>query len=211
MSAPIPTLTPEEAVDALLAEALQRDDPSAHREAWQRFSPMVRRLIRRRFPAATDIDDLTQDVFASFFVAVHELRKLESLRAFVTAVTLRRVGEELRKRRRRFHASEKLKQVFEVELDLRQSMPVDTDVAHRGACADLERLLRRLRPRERQAYLLRFVDGLKVEEVAVALDVSIPTARRSFSYARTRINGWASHEPSLRVFARRAAAAAPLD
>jgi RNA polymerase sigma-70 factor (ECF subfamily) len=190
--------------DAELAEALQREDPLAYRVAWQRFSPLVRRLIQRRFHSASDVEDLTQDVFTSLFVAVHELRKLEALRAFVTAVTLRRVGEEQRRRRRRFRATEKLEQVLEVERDLLRSTPVDTDVASRGACADLERLLARLRPRERHAYVLRFIDGMKVEEIAEALEVSVPTARRSFSYAKTRINGWASHEPSLRVYARRA-------
>jgi DNA-directed RNA polymerase specialized sigma24 family protein len=51
--------------------------------------------------------------------------------------------------------------------------------------------------------VLRFVDGLKVEEVADALEVSVPTARRSFSYAKARIDGWAIQEPSLRLYARR--------
>jgi RNA polymerase sigma factor (sigma-70 family) len=195
----------ELAADAELAEALQDHEPHAPKEAWRRFSPMVKRMIRRRFRAASDVDDLTQDVFTTLFVAIHELRKLEALRAFVVSVTLRRIGEEQRKRRRRFRASERLKLVFEADLDLARNVPLDTDVANRGACADLQRLLSRLRPREQSAYVLRFVDGLRVEEVARALEVSVPTARRSFSYAKSRIDGWACDEPSLSAYARQQA------
>jgi RNA polymerase sigma factor (sigma-70 family) len=74
------------------------------------------------------------------------------------------------------------------------------DAAARHALFHFHHLLERLRERERQAFILRYVARLEAEEIAVVLGVSLPTARRSFSRAWKRMVAWAGRSPFLRDY-----------
>src|SRR3954454_4870273 len=100
---PCPPAPPSE--DALLAQALIEGRRDAAPSAWRRFSPIVQTVLRRMLGAGPDLPDLTQEVFLRFFGKVRGLKKLESLRFFVTAIAIRRAREEIKRRRVRRLAS----------------------------------------------------------------------------------------------------------
>lgn len=77
------------------------------------------------------------------------------------------------------------------------SVAVAADAVAKHAFANLYRLVQRLRRRERAAFTLRFMQGMDCAEVAEALGVSEPTARRSFSRAHKQVMTWARHDPFL--------------
>src|SRR6185295_17258429 len=85
--------------DATLAAALLANDLRAPRVAWARFAPMVHRMLKRAFGPAQDIEDMVQDVFLCLFRKVGGLRKPESLKAFVIAITSKTIQYEIRQRR----------------------------------------------------------------------------------------------------------------
>jgi DNA-directed RNA polymerase specialized sigma24 family protein len=58
-------------------------------------------------------------------------------------------------------------------------------------------LVRKLAERERATFVFRFIEGMTVAQVAVAMNVSEPTARRSFSRAWARMQKWAERDPFL--------------
>ena len=70
-------------------------------------------------------------------------------------------------------------------------------------------LLRKLAERERATFVYRFVEGMTVAQVAVALNVSEPTARRSFSRAYARMQKWAARDPFLYDYLQRRAFGSP--
>src|SRR5262249_44722297 len=72
--------------DAGLARALIADDPRAPRVAWQRFAPMVHRILRRSLGPGSDVEDLAQDVFVCLFDKVKTLREPKVLKAFVISI-----------------------------------------------------------------------------------------------------------------------------
>ena len=80
-----PPLT--EADDATLAVALIEKNVAAPRVAWTRFSPLVRRILRRSLGPQHDVEDIVQDVFLCLFQRVHTLRDPVALKAFVIAIT----------------------------------------------------------------------------------------------------------------------------
>jgi RNA polymerase sigma factor (sigma-70 family) len=67
----------------------------------------------------------------------------------------------------------------------------------REALARFYKILDRIRPRDRVAFVLRFVEGMGVAEVATAVGVSVPTARRCFTRAWERFTLLAGRDPFL--------------
>lgn len=177
--------------EAELALALAAGDPTAPRRVWQNFAPLVRRMARRALGASSDIDDVVQEVFYCLFRGIHQLRAPEAFRAFVITVTKRTLGHELR--RRRAH----LQMTTNSDVLVGEAVGEWCDPATRHAYRHFELLLGRLKERERRAFVLRYVACMDAPEVAQALGVSIPTARRAFSRAQNRMTLWAGRHPFL--------------
>jgi RNA polymerase sigma-70 factor (ECF subfamily) len=180
-----------EADDAALARALIAKQTAAPRVAWSRFSPLVRRILRRSLGPQYDVEDIVQDVFMCLFERVHTLRDPVALKAFVIAITVRTVRYEIRRARVRRWVG--LSRTAELP-DLRV---VHADSTSRHALIHLYRTLDRINARDRTAFVLRFVEGMEASEVAAALEVSVPTARRCFTRAWERVTFFARRDPFL--------------
>lgn len=181
--------------DEELGRALVAGHPDAPGVAWRRFLPMVRRMLRRTLSGQNEIEDVAQAVFLCFFRRVHSLRDPVALRAFVIGIAVRVVHEEVRRGRRQRRRA----QTQTLEDD---SVAVATDAVAKHAFSNLHRLVKRLKQRERAAFVLRYVEGMETAEVAEALGVSEPTARRSFSRAHRLVVSWAQHDPFLVEYLR---------
>lgn len=190
-----------EASDEELARALLVGHPDARHVTWQRFSPLVMRMSRRIFHCAEDAEEVVQEVFLCLFRRVHTLRVPVAFRGFVIAIAKRTLSHERRRRRLRFY------QATEDEQRTSGALSVGADPAAKHALLGLEQLVARLRYRERNAFMLRFVEGMDASEVGAMLGVSAPTARRSFARAWKRINVWASRDPFLAEYLRAGATA----
>jgi RNA polymerase sigma factor (sigma-70 family) len=185
-----------EASDEELARALLVGHPDARRVTWQRFSPLVSRMARRVFPRHEDAEEVVQEIFLCLFRRAHTLRVPVAFRGFVMAIAKRTLSHERRRRRLRFY------QASEEEQRSADVLSVAADPAAKHALLGLEQLVARLRYRERNAFMLRFVEGMDAAEVGARLGVSAPTARRSFARAWKRINVWASRDPFLADYLR---------
>ncbi|HEY3494418.1 MAG TPA: sigma-70 region 4 domain-containing protein, partial [Polyangiaceae bacterium] len=51
--------------------------------------------------------------------------------------------------------------------------------------------------RDRLAFVLRYIEGMEVADVAAALEISEPTARRRFTRAYKRVAMLAERDPCL--------------
>jgi RNA polymerase sigma-70 factor (ECF subfamily) len=184
------------ASDADLALAMMEGNLLAHRVAWQRFMPLVRGMVRRAFGREAETDDVIQEIFLCLFQRVHTLREPMALRAFVMAIASRTLHHQRRQRRSRYHV------VLESSEQATEALVLSVDAATKHAFINFTDLVRRLRKRERVAFILRYVEGMDAAEVGDALGVSAPTARRSFLSAWRRINVWASRDPFLANYLR---------
>lgn len=180
--------------DAALALSLLAKEPRAALLVRQRFASLVQRILRKRLGPDADLEDVEQEVFWGIFRGIHRLRHPNALRTFVLTVTKRTLQRELRRNR----ARSRLLGVSEApSSDLIGDV---ADPAARHAFSHLRCLVQRLRERERTAFVLRFVEGMEAEEVAKALGVSRPTARRCFTRAYGRVTTWGERHPFLRDY-----------
>lgn len=190
--------------DIELVDALVRGEPWAAEEAWERHSGSVRRLMVRALGPRAEVEDLTQEVFMRVFSRIGALRDAQALREFVIAVAVNTLKGELRRRWVR-------RNVF---LSSDGSVP---DVEARGADPEAREALARcyvildkLRPRERAAFVLRYMEERTLDEVAKGLGVSLRTAKRLVNRAAARVSKHVGSDDGLRsFFDRRETAAEP--
>jgi RNA polymerase sigma factor (sigma-70 family) len=178
-------------VDAELARALLSQHPQAAGLVRQRFASLVNGILQRALGADADVEDVEQEVFLGVFRDIRRLRHPEALRSFVLTITKRTLGRVLRRNR-----AQRGLWVADDEASADFVGEVGDPAAHHAYC-HLCSLLQRLRERERQAFMLRFVAGMETEEVARALGVSVPTARRAFTRALSRVLTWGERHPFL--------------
>jgi len=178
--------------DAELVQAVVQGDTEAVGAVWDRYSPLVRTVLRANLGYDSASEDLLQEVFIVFLRNAAEIRSGGALKAFLSTVAVRVVLVELRRRRvRRWVTLTPTGEVPEPA-----AAPQDEDGA--AALGALYRLLDRMPPRRRVAFVLRHIEGFELSDVAKSLKVSESTAKREVMKARQAIFARAERsEPSL--------------
>jgi len=189
--------------DADLARALMAGQAWAPAAAWNRYAPTVYGIANRALGRETDAEDITQEVFFRLFARVHTLKEPAAFRSFVVSFAIRIVKWELRRRRvRRFvHLSD--------SGDVPDAPVAGDDAESRQVLRRFYTLLDQLAPRERLVFSLRHLESMTLEEVAVAMALSLSTVKRSLARAAERVSGWIDGDPDLRAFFDGAARARP--
>jgi RNA polymerase sigma-70 factor, ECF subfamily len=181
------------ALDKELGRALVEGHPDALTRAFRRYHSMVHSILRRGLGPQADVEDVVQDVFLALFRSARGLRDANAVRPFVVGIALHMLRQEQRRRKRRSRTS---------ELRFTALTAVGDGPATSYAVIKLKRLLHRLSEQERASLLLRFGHGMTVTEVAEALQVSEPTAKRRLSRARESLGAWAARDEFLFSYLR---------
>jgi RNA polymerase sigma factor (sigma-70 family) len=179
-----------------LGRALIERRPDALPAAWRRYYPMVHRILRRALSTDGDVEDVAQDVFLCLLRRAHALRDSAAVCAFIVGITRHTLHREIKRRKRRRELA------VESGLQARDATGVGAGPAESYASIRLNRLLQRLTEQERSSFVLRFGLGMTVPEVADALRVSEPTAKRRLSQARACLSVWAANDPFLSSYLR---------
>src|SRR3954469_3166919 len=192
-----PPVTAPPSDDALLAQALIEGRRDAAPSAWRRFSPIVQTVLRRMLGSGPDLPDLTQEVFLRFFGKVRGLKKLESLRFFVTAIAIRRAREEIKRRRVRRSASP----------FLGDRVPVSgtgLNPEARDLLGHVSRAMATLDPQEQAIYVLRQIHGLELGEISQKIGVSVSTVRRRLRHVTQLLDALIESDDALSDYRGRA-------
>jgi RNA polymerase sigma-70 factor, ECF subfamily len=189
---PSPTLA--QADDATLARAASSGDPRATSVLWDRFSPLVRRMLRRTLGPTAEVEALVQEVFLRALRQLGSLPESAQLKPFVVAVTVRVLSGELKRNR--------------VRRLLRLQSPWHTsdvesggDPATSTALSSLYRILDELDAQARLAFTLRHFEGLQITELASAMDASLSSAKRRLARANARVQAAVSRDAAFSAYA----------
>jgi RNA polymerase sigma-70 factor (ECF subfamily) len=180
-----------DADDATLARALIARDPLAPRVLWKRYSPMVHRMLKRALGPGHDLEDLAQEVFLCVFEKVPGLREPKALKAFVISVTVLTTRYELRRRwvRRWVRLLGKN--------DAAELQVVTPDTDSREALIRFYKILDRVKADDRTVFVLRFMEGLELAEVASAVNLSLATTKRRLTRVWARVALLVGRDPLL--------------
>lgn len=157
------------------------DAPLTLELAFRRYSPYVAAVAIRLLGRDDEVDDVVQDVFLSAIKGIAQLRDAEAIKGWLATVTVRVARRKLRMRRvRTFVGLERA--------------PSYDDIVAPGATPEHKALLSRvylaldaLPVDHRIAWVLRFVEGEQLDDVARLAGCSLATAKRRISAAQSEM------------------------
>jgi RNA polymerase sigma-70 factor (ECF subfamily) len=184
--------------DAALVAELRAGAPGAPGLLWDRYAHVARRILRRMLGPSVDVEDALQDVFLRLFRDLETLREPTALKSFLIGIALHDATSELRRRRARRW----------LMLSDDGALP-EAAVAEDGEFAEqrqalhaLYRVLDRLDAQRRTVFVLRYVEGLELAELALILDCSLATVKRRVSDAAERVSRLAGRDPRLAAYVK---------
>lgn len=190
----LPTAALPDADDEALVRGLRGADPRSTREAWYRFGPTVRRLLLRALGPIPELEDLSQEVFITFFDRVRTLRDPRTVTAFIMSITAFKIRHHLRWRWVRRWI------VPSGPTPPRDLRTVQSDTDSREALARFFAALDRLGALDRTAFALRFVEELELQQVADALGWSTATTKRRLNRSWKRLSALLRDDAALEPF-----------
>jgi RNA polymerase sigma-70 factor, ECF subfamily len=187
---PSPTLS--QADDATVARAAASGDPRATSVLWDRFSPLVRRMLRRTLGPHAEVDHLLHEVFLRVVRQLGSLPDAAQIKPFVVSVTVRVLGAELRRHRVRRLLSRTRR--FTSAARAAEEGPA-------SALTSLYRILDELDAEARLAFTLRHFEGLPIAELASAMDASLSTAKRRLDRASAHVQAAVGRDAAFSAYA----------
>ena len=159
---------------ALIAAALMGDE-EAFAQLHQLHVGYVRSVIRSVMHH-DDIDDLCQDTFLLAFTRLHSFEGTSQFRTWLTRIAVNLCLDNLRKSKSQ-----------PVSIDGNDFACTDAHLDRVGARMDVNQLLRRLLPGQRQVLEMAYLDGMPDQEIAVALNTTLSSVKSKIYQAKQRI------------------------
>jgi RNA polymerase sigma-70 factor, ECF subfamily len=176
--------------DEALVHALQRRDPSACAALFDRHAPYIARVIARIIGhSEPERTDLLHDVFVGAFEGIGELKNPRALKSWLVGIAVFKAKEWLRRRKR-------VGSPVAPEHAADRAGPATAPEAIE-AVRSLYRLLDQLTEDDRTVFVLRFLEGMNLTEIAEACNLSISTARRRVIRAESRFRNKLPAYPAL--------------
>jgi RNA polymerase sigma-70 factor, ECF subfamily len=164
-----------------LMERLQQGDAEACRLLLDDVGPAVTRFLRARV-AIDEVEDVYQETFMALFQARHTYERGRPLEPWLFAIARNVAADHSRRRWSRASWEE-----------LTADLPERAESESLAPAPDIERLLTRLPPAQREAFAMLKLDGMTLEDAAGRAGVSVGAlkvrAHRAYKALRKLIGG----------------------
>jgi RNA polymerase sigma-70 factor, ECF subfamily len=184
-SEPRPERIEPQLSDEELVERLIEGDSWAQEALYRRYVRMVWATALRLLGNRADAEDIVQDTFATALTDLPHLEQAAAVRGWLLRITVHQAHRRFRRR------------ALLRRLGLDHSVDDATLAAltHPGASPEtlaelsrVDRALGRLESGERFAWILRYVDGHRLEDVATACQCSLATIKRRLARANRAVD-----------------------
>jgi RNA polymerase sigma-70 factor, ECF subfamily len=170
--------------DGDLVERAQRGDGWAEEAIYRRHARAILGLSLRLLRNRADAEDVAQETFALGLEQLGQVRDGAALRAWLSQIAVSLVRR--RARRRKLLSLVGLGPTAgDATLEALASPSQSPEV--RAELRALDGLLQKLPIEQRIAWMLRYVEGYDLDEVAAACDCSLATAKRRIAAADARV------------------------
>jgi len=166
-----------------LVERFRRGDDSAFDPIVERYSAEVAALANRLLGWPGDVDDVVQEVFVAAWTGLKKFRGDSGLRTWLFAVTVNECRSHRFRRRRRLRAVA-LEEARAVESRERRGEEAAMD---RETFARVRQAVRKLPQKYREIIVLRYLQGLEIEEICRLLGITSNAAQVRLNRARKRL------------------------
>ena len=170
--------------DAELVARVRAGDRAAETQLYRAHVAAAAALAMRLLGRTGDAEDVVQDAFVTAFARMNQLRDGALFGAWLMRITVHEVHRRFRKR--------KLMRALgldrgEDDATLARFAAPHLDADQRAQLIALDRVLSRMPVRERVAWMLRYVEGQELAEIASACEASLATIKRWLARADARV------------------------
>jgi RNA polymerase sigma-70 factor (ECF subfamily) len=180
--------------DRDLVIACQKREPQAFEELVKRHQRTVYGLLYQLAPDWIDTSDLAQEVFIRVWRSINNLRNPSSFRSWLTQIITNLFYDELRKRPRRLPTismDESLDDDSEgdsVTRDIKDTSAPPDETLLTSELSDVIRgAMVKLPEQFRTAIVLREIEGLSYEEIAILTKTEMGTVKSRIARARLKL------------------------
>jgi RNA polymerase sigma-70 factor (ECF subfamily) len=175
----------ESKTDEALIAMFQGGDRSTYRVLVDRHRERVRNVVFSIFRDTDIVDDMAQEVFIKAYEALPNFRFESSFYTWLYRITVNKARDEMRKRKvKRYFSLDLMTEQKEHHPALQTPAPTEMGVADMVAQA-----LDKLPEKFRLPVILKDIEGLSYEEIAVALECEVGTVKSRLSRARAMLRG----------------------
>lgn len=176
---------------ATLIERLKRGERAAQSEFFDRYVAMVERVLFRLLGPDPELQDIAQEAFIQALASIKAYWGTDgALESWLRSVTVRTALKRVRWRKTR-------RWLGFSSHDAHLDLPTNIDPATQATLARALEVLGRLPLAEKTVFVLRFVEGMQLKEVAEACGISVATVKRRIERSRTRFQQLAGTDPLL--------------
>jgi len=165
----------EQAYELTLVLRSQMGDEAAFAELFRKYSPRLRfYVVKMLGDRQSHADDVLQEIWTSVFRALPKLNEGAAFRAWLFRITRARVCREFRQARMD-------------SIDAFEESQIEVATAEVESAVDVEAVqqqLAGLSPEHREALLLRFMEEMTYDEIALVTGQSPGTVRSRIHYAK---------------------------
>ncbi len=162
--------------ERLLVVRAQAGDNAAFAELVERFSPRLRYFLRKLLPSAHDAEDALQDVWVDVIRSLPRLNDPQALVAWLYRIARDRAFARLRKAKPHEQLRDEGTVANTTTDDDRDFSPEDAERIHAA--------LDTLPPEQREVLVLRFLEDMTYEQIAVVTGRNLGTVRSRLHYAK---------------------------
>jgi len=144
---------------------------------------MVNGLAYRILGRPDEVDDLVQDSFVQALSSLDRLQNPAAFSSWMGSIVVRTAHKRLRRRSLRTRLGLERDKPIDVEILVSRTAPPDVAIELRAVYG----ILNRLSAEERVALVLRRVEGMKLAEVAEAMNLSLATVKRRLAKAEKAV------------------------
>ena len=170
--------------DGELVERVRSGDEWAKEALYRRHLQPVWSMVLPLIGSTVEAEDIIQDAFIVAFGDIHKLREAERFGSWLMRIAVHQVHRRFR-RRKTWHSLGLAWGVEDASLDALLCTDCSPEVA--AELTKIAEVLAELAPRNRIAWMLRFVEGCALDEVAERTGVSLATVKRRIAAADQRL------------------------
>jgi RNA polymerase sigma-70 factor (ECF subfamily) len=164
--------------DEELMREIKADNMFAFDTLYNKYNKRVYKFGYSILKSHEDSENLVQDVFLNFWENRYKVENDSSIRSYLFTITYHSAISIIRKKARETDFIEHLKSLGKVSEDC-----VNMEIEYIELTNRLSEIIKALPPRQKEVYLLQKVEGLKYNEIADRLNISVNTIENHMSRA----------------------------
>ena len=159
-----------------LVEGLRRGDVGVAAAFYDRFAVKINRLVWRLLGADTEHDDVVNQVFVNILSSIKKLRHPEAFDDWICGIAVNTVRKEIRSR--------KYRRILVSVPEYQERKAEEGETEKQVLVRRVFKVLNTMKTEDRIAFILRYVEGNTLGEVAVSGGYSLATAKRRIARAK---------------------------